>query len=203
MQLTSRDVEIMRFINDMGFCIMPQIAARFSMKVTPGYRLIRRLISAGYVRHRPSFHSQHGAYYLSAQGAKFTDLPAIDKVHLGCYEHQLTLTDVYLRLMQQHPDTSWISERTLKHDKFYEGVGKAGHVSDGILVFPDGKQVAIEVELSIKGKNRIERIFKSYVSQFSIREVWYYCPEGMILPLKTLAEKIPFIKINSLSEFLS
>ncbi|MEO8402925.1 MAG: hypothetical protein ABI597_14225, partial [Gammaproteobacteria bacterium] len=89
------------------------------------------------------------------------------------------------------------------HEKFYDGVGKLGHVSDGILILPDEKQIAIEVELSLKGKTRIERIFKQYSTQFSIKEVWYYCPENMVKSLSLLAQRMPFIKIHNIADFLA
>jgi len=202
MQITDRDIEIIRFINEFGFCEMPQIERRFSIKKPRSYRIIKRLIKAGLVNHKRVFYARYGIYYVTSKGADCTDLPAMDKISVGYYEHQMILTNVYIKLRQQYPDTYWISERRLKHEKFYEGVGKAGHVSDGILVFPDGKEVAVEVELSIKGKKRIERIFKSYAAQFSIKEVWYYCPHGMVNALSVLSAKIPFIKINNLAEFL-
>jgi hypothetical protein len=201
-QLTKRDIEIIHFINEFGFCEMPQIEKRFAIKKPLSYRLLRRLIRAELVNHRRIFHLNYGIYYLTANGAKCTDLPPIGTFSMGRYEHQCRVTDVYIRLRQQYPDTDWISERRLKHEKYYAGVGKSGHLSDGVLVFPDEKQVAIEVELSLKGKERIKRILKNYSTQFSIKEVWYYCLPGMVSSLSILAAKMPFVKVYNLREFL-
>lgn len=201
-QLTKRDMEIIRFINEFGFCEMPQIEKRFAIKKTMSYRLIRRLIRAELVSHRRVLHASYGIYYLTANGAKCTDLPPMGTLPMGRYEHQRLVTDVYIKLRQHYPDTDWISERRLKHEKYYEGVGKRGHVSDGILIFPDEKQVAIEVELSFKGKDRIKRILREYGTQFSIKEVWYYCPPGMVSALSALTTKLSFIKVFNLAEFL-
>lgn len=202
-RLTDRDIDILRFVNEFGFCEMSQIEKRFGMKSSYSYRVIRRLVKIGFMNHQRLFHMRNGIYFLTTKGAECTDLPPIKKISLGQFEHQRAVTDVYIKLREKIPEALWISERQLKHDKFYEGVGKTGHLSDGMLVFPDGKQIAIEVELSLKGKNRIERIFKGYGAQFSIKEAWYYCPEGLIKPLKKLAEKMPFIKIYNIAEFLA
>jgi hypothetical protein len=121
---------------------------------------------------------------------------------LGNYAHEVALIDVYLRLRAIYPEARFISERQLKRDKFFTGVGKSGHLSDGFLVFPDEKQIAVEVELSLKGKNRTEKILKGYGGDFSIKEVWYYCPEGIAASLRVIASKMPFVKIHSLREFL-
>ena len=175
MQLTKRDIEIIKFINEFGYCEMPQIIKRFGLKKTWMYELMQRLVEAGFVNHRRILHGQHGVYFVTSKGAKLTDLPPIERIPLGQYEHQNSNLNVYMKLRNQYPDAHWISERRLKHDKFFDGLGKVGHISDGILMFPDGKQIAIEVELSTKGKNRIEKILKGYGVQLAIKEVWYYC----------------------------
>jgi hypothetical protein len=95
-----------------------------------------------------------------------------------------------------------VSERQLKRDKFFDGVGKTGHVSDGFLVFPDGRQVSIEVELSLKGRNRFQSILNGYSSDFSIKEVWYYCPDSIVDSVRSMAGQYPFVKVYSLQEFL-
>ena len=203
MKITERDIEILEFINDFGFCGMPEIEKRFSIKRPLGYRLLRRLVREGYVSHKRLFYSGYGLYYLTGKGAHCTDLPPIERIAVGYYDHQVSLIHVYLGLRQRHPDATWTSERRLKHDKFYDGVGKHGHVADGILTLADGRKIAIEVELSVKGKNRVERILKNYGAQFSFSEVWYFCSPAVMKVLTPLVEKMSFIKIYSLSEFLS
>jgi Uma2 family endonuclease len=121
---------------------------------------------------------------------------------LANYHHDLAVLTLHLKLRTFYPDTAWISERKLKHDKYKLGVGQQGHLPDGILVFPDNKQIAIEVELSCKSKQRLEAILKTYTTQFSLQEVWYFCRQAMLPRLQEAAKKIPFVKIHSLSEFL-
>ena len=97
---------------------------------------------------------------------------------------------------------AWISERKLKHDKYKLGVGQHGHLPDGILILSEGKQIAIEVELSCKSKQRLESILKAYAAQFSLQEVWYFCRQMMLPRLQEAAKAMPFIKIHSLKAFL-
>ena len=140
---------------------------------------------------------------MSKKGAQHTNLPVVDRIILSNYQHTITLSDVYIKLQQIYPDAQLVSERQLVKEKFTDGVGKRGHLSDGMLIFPDEKQIAIEVELTMKSKSRIERIFKNYGAQFSVNEVWYYCHEKMIASLTALTEKMPFIKIHNLEAFLN
>lgn len=201
--LTERDVEIIRFINNFGFCEMGQIEKRFLLKKPRNYEIMRRLVRHGFINHKRIYFGRHGVYYASAKGAKYTNLPPIDRISQGQYDHQIFIIKVYLKLRQQYPDAHWISERQLKHDKFYDGVGKRGHVSDGILLSPDDKQIAIEVEMSVKGKNRMEKILKGYGAQFNIKEVWYFCLPNVASMLSVVAVKMPFIKIFDLEKFLA
>lgn len=131
-----------------------------------------------------------------------TSLPPLHRVPLANYQHDLSLLNLYLRLRDIYPDTTWLSERKLKHDKYKLGVGKHGHLPDGILVFSDGKQIAIEVELSCKGRQRLDAILKTYVTQFSLQEVWYFCRQTMLPRLQDAAKSMSFVKIHSLKEFL-
>jgi len=203
MKLTSRDKEILQFINAVGWCIAPQIGRRFSIKWWIVYRRMMQLKKAGLVEHLRMSIEYHGVFYLTHQGAKYTDLPPVDGISKGIYDHQRMLVDVVLTLRERYPDAAWISERHLVHEKFFNGIGKSGHVSDGLLIFPDEKRVAIEVELSVKGRRRIEGILKSYSGQLDIKEVWYFCSPSALSMLTSLSFKKSFIKIFPIKEFLS
>lgn len=70
------------------------------------------------------------------------------------------------------------------------------------MIFPDEGKIAIEVELSMKGKRRLENIFNAYGGQLTIDEAWYFCADHLIRPLMALAKNKSYIKIHSLKEFL-
>jgi predicted transcriptional regulator len=202
MQLTNRDKAILSFINESGFCVMPQIQREFHLRFPRSYQVIKRLMDSGYVVHDQIFKHQHGIYYLTKKGAENTSLPPLSNISLGGYKHQIIITDLRQQLYAKYPNTKWISERYLKQQKFYYGIGKAGHLADGILMFPDETKIAIEVELSMKGKRRIEKILSAYGGQLEIAEAWYFCAESVIRPLSSLAKNKSYIKIHSLKEFL-
>jgi len=202
-QLTRRDMAILDFINDFGFCEMRHLERRFGMKKPIGYRLMHRLIKAGLVMHERIYHFEAGIYLLTPEGAKCTDLPSVSHFAIGRFAHQKALIDTYLTLRERYPDMDWLSERQLKHEKFYDGIGKHGHLADGVLIFSDGRKIAIEVELNLKGKERLKKIFKQYAAQFGFNEVWYFCPKEMVEKLKVLAKNMPFIKIYHFEEGLA
>ena len=202
MNLSTRDLKILSFINECGFCVMPQIQKQFSLKFPRSYQVMQRLIKEGVVQHNQIFRYKHGIYYLTKKGATFSELPALSNIALGGYKHQLMITDIRQKLCDQYPDSKWVSERQLKQQKFHYGIGRLGHVADGILILADNKQVAIEIELSLKGKFRLDKIFRAYASQTTIREAWYFCADSIIPAFTKLAGKKPFIKIFAIKEFL-
>src|SRR3990167_8132278 len=195
MQLTERDVEILGFINDFGFCEVSHIGKRFGLKNLRSYKVMKRLICGGLVAHERVFHNRPGIYFVTREGAKHTPLPQIYKIPKDLYKHQIAIIDVYFKLIQLYPDAVWISERVLKRDKFTEGIGRAGHLADGKLILPDRKQVAIEVELTMKSRRRLEQIFRAYTLQIAVKEVWYFCAPDVYSSMKQAAAKKSFIKI--------
>lgn len=203
MLLTNRDMEIMRFINDFGFCEMPQIERRFGLNKPRSYKVVKRLINAGLVLHEYVLRNRHGIYRLTREGAECTDLPMLKYVSLGSYIHQLTVIDVHLKLMQRFPEADWVSERRLRRDKFLSGrFDRFGHVADGILLFSDGKRIAIEVELTMKGKDRLGKIIRGYVLDRSISGVWYYCASDIVDKIKKVTDWTKYISVYELDELI-
>lgn len=202
MKLTERDREILKFINAVGWCNASQLGRRFGMKWWIVYRVMKRLVNADLVLHEKMSFEFFGVYYLTYKGASYTDLPHIEKISKGGYDHQKALIDVILKLRDMHPEATWVSERHLKQQKFLYGVGRFGHVSDGVFIFPDEKKVSIEVELSRKSRRRLQGIINSYAGTLTYKEVWYFCEDEVMSKVAAVVGKKSFIKIFSLREFI-
>lgn len=202
MILTERDEEILRFVNELGYCDVAQLMVRFGLKKSWMYRLIERLVKEKLMQYSAVLNSRHRVYFLTNKGARYTDLPAIDRITVGQYRPHVALVYVYLKLRKQYPEAQWISERRLLQKKFCNGLGKKGHVSDGVLVLSDEKKIAVEVEISVKAKHKIDKILREYCTQLAVKEVWYFCLQQAMASLTVLAAKMPFIKIISLEAFL-
>lgn len=203
MHLISRDVEILRFVNEFGYCDIFQLMKRFSYRKTWMYDLVQRLVSNGLLKLETILNSRNYAYCVTTKGARYTELPAIDHVMIGQCLHHDYLIDVFIETRQRYPEATWLCERKLRQEKFCNGIGVKGHISDGMLIFPDGREIAIEVEISVKGKKRIEKIMRWYCTQVSIREVWYFCTPSVISALNKISHKKSFIKIINLEEYFN
>jgi hypothetical protein len=200
--IVNREIEVLRFINEFGFCELFHVMQRFDLKKTRVYEILNGLVLAGLVKHQSVLNSRHRIYFLTSRGCKYTDLPPIGHIKAGQYQHNIVIINTYLRLREVYPNAVWISERCLKHEKFYDGLGKTGHISDGILLFSDDSRIAVEIELSTKGKSRIEKILKYYCTQLQIKEVWYFCSSPVMSAMREFSKKMPFVKLYNLDEFL-
>ncbi len=202
-KITERDIHILHFVNQFGFCEPPHLIKKFPSTKRRLYKIMARLMEGGLVRHERIFYNRPGIYRLTKKGAGYTDLPAIKTIPLSYYHHEITLIDLCLTLKARYPTATLITERQLKHEKFMGGLGVKGHVADGLLLFEDGKKIAIELELSLKGQLRVEKIFRAYSTQFDIEEVWYFCTREVKTALTDLVVKKPFIKLFLAEEWLN
>lgn len=199
MKLTQRDIEILKFINEFGFCEIKHIEKKFDLKKPRSYQVMNRLTNENLVFHKRIFHGRNGIFYLSRKGAVYTDLPAIVNIPIAIYEHQLAIIEIHFKLLEQYPEAEWFSERRLNREKSANGIGQRGHISDGLLILPDNKKFAIEVELTMKGKLRLQGILRAYGGSLKVEEAWYFCSPSVLPKMREIAGQKSFIKIFSLS----
>lgn len=201
--LSENMIEILRLLNEFGFCDIRHIVKRFDISKTVAYESIQILIKYGLVMNARVIQNNPRAYYLTSKGIDLLklDLPLVRRIPLNVFQHQLTVIDVYIKLRAIHPEAIWISERRLIRDKHISEFKNNDHLPDGALIFPQGYKCAIEVEKSLKARNRLEEILIGYGLQKTYREVWYFCSSGIITTVHEIANNMPYIKIYNLSEF--
>jgi hypothetical protein len=99
---------------------------------------------------------------------------------IGLLAHVAAVNDVRLHVQGRAPATEWIPERVLARDR------RAGeHLPDGVAI-TDGKRVAIEVELTVKSRQRVTAILDELAGRFDA--TLYFCAPGPHRQLTELAE---------------
>lgn len=117
-------------------------------------------------------------------------------------QHCKLVVDLSIKLTQKY-QCNFMSEREWRYEMDFLGIGRCGHLCDGVLLKED-KKIAIEVELPTKGKRRLSGIIKDYVKNFNFDEVWYFCGSAAVMKLiQTQAKPHEFIKVFSLQETLN
>jgi len=175
---------------------------RFNLGRSNAYAQMKMLARFGIIKHVMVLPDLPGVYFLTAKAVRLidTDLPLITYVPINHYSHYIEVLRVYLTVRESHPDSTWITERRLIRQKYDDMAGSKDHLPDGILILPDEKRIAIEVELSLKGRDRLLNILTDYVVDKAIHEVWYFCSPKVLLVLReTAAVVIPDRYINQIA----
>jgi hypothetical protein len=172
-RLTERDLQMIRWINGHRVATAEQVANKFGLSTPTAKRRLYGLKSLDCLVYEKVFQDKPGVFRAAARGiaAAGDSLPAA-RIVLGSYEHDLQLVDLAVTL-EHRTGAQWQTDRQIRHEKGLKGVGTPGHSPDGVLVFPGGARIAVELELSPKGAGKIEKIFMEYAgSQY--QEVWYF-----------------------------
>lgn len=173
--VTVRDRELMLWMNRIGFVTLEMIASKLNVALITAYKRMRKLISLGFLNYQRFYFGMPGVYTVSNIGAEFCGsfLPAMRGISKATYDHDLRVTELLLSLSKKH-NAEFTTERELRYQKTQDGIGQLGHIHDA-EIFIDEKKIAIEVELSTKGRRRLQTIMNEYMKNFNVHEVWYFC----------------------------
>jgi hypothetical protein len=191
--LTDRDLELLRFIAAHRFVLAAQARAWLGSDRAVAYRRLSGLVGVGLLSYERIFHAQPGCYQVTNGGLAVidSDLPR-PSIDLRCYRHDVDV--VWLALAALHGSFGSfdraLSEREMRsHDQQpdrrderfaiplgdYAASGRPrSHYPDVLLVAGDGRRVALELELSMKGRRRLESIFIGYGGERRITRVVYF-----------------------------
>jgi len=203
MWITERDLELMRWINEFGFVTINHICRWLQVGKPAAYARVRKLIQRGLLLHQRIFQNQPGIYRVSHMGVKVCHSPigALNHVSIATLRHNLKVVEISLCLVNRWKG-KFVTERQQKQEAGLWRKGGRGHQNDGTLILPD-KRIAIEVELSMKGKVRLEKIFEHHYKNTAVDETWYFCGNMIIeRKIKALSEKVNFIQVYLLDQFL-
>ena len=201
--ITRRDVDMLNWINGFGFVNIDQITTRYKISRETAYARLRKLVAHNYLLHERLLQNKPGHYRVTKEGAEFNPLglKPVRYVSLGKYQHTKLIVDLSLKLAEKY-QVPFIPERELRLDIEWDGVGSRRHLSDGVLEFED-KRIAIEVELTTKGRRRLRKIISSYLANFSFNEVWYFCGNKEVMNLvESKANGSKFVKTFLLRDWI-
>ena len=191
--LTNADLELLQFVAEHRFVLTDQAAALGGVQPHTAYRRLNRLEGAGYVRRDRVFSGQSRMHLITRKGlgAVGSSLPT-PRLDLHSYEHDVGLAWLWLAARRGTFGalSEILAERTLRsRDGAREtdvteplglrlgGTGPGGrerlHYPDLLLRTADGRRVALELELSPKGRTKLETILAGYGADPRIDGVVY------------------------------
>lgn len=179
---------MVRWIGRARFAQAEQVAARFGMDERNTYRRLRGLVALGLLEHRRVFHARPGVYlatgaWLATAGVRLP--PA--RIDIRTYRHDRVATAVSIDLEREFGPAALVTERELRArdaaapDRPRYAVRIGAQVTRRGLHFPDlavevgtDGPLAIEVELAVKGRSRLDSIVGAYVRGRHIAAVRYF-----------------------------
>jgi len=186
---TPEDQKMLRWLGEQGgaqFVQMQRLGARCSAAperlVNPALLSIQRMrkkkdkwLKAGFIAYKTYLANEKGWLWLTRLGMEFVGLgdvryyePRLESLH-----HLYYVNQARLYIEQQRPEDIWKSERLLRFEQPAFSVGKkAPHIPDALLQKPNGETIAIEVELTLKKRERILAIVKELTHAY--HRIWYF-----------------------------
>ncbi len=176
MRIQERDKEIIRRIYEQQFLFHEHVERYFFRNASSQLARIRiaELAKVGLLRketvtvlgNRRIIRLTPDGLELARQLHHF-DIPQLRRLDLKTVEHDAIVTSVALRLHELW-DGLWVPERALKKEDYTQ-------IPDGVFVFQNSNKVALEIENSLKGRNRfLENLDK-----------WRFTPMRLVLFVTT------------------
>jgi hypothetical protein len=191
-RITDRDIDVLAFIAEHPIVWADHVRAMLGVSATVAYRRLHALTGLGMLSKHRLFDGEPSCYRITEQGLAVIDSalkPA--RIDVRTHAHSLGLAWVWLAAQRGAfgPMRDIVSERRMRSEDATEpgrdelfavrlgGVGPRGqprlHYPDLLLVDNDGRRVAVELELSSKGRRRVEGILAGYGADPRIEAVLY------------------------------
>lgn len=197
MQITERDIEILRWINRMRFATAKQVGIRFGIGIWYTYKRLRKLDVEGYLVHVRPLRDAPGVWLCTEAGARMsgTGLWAPPrKINIATFRHDLGVIDLSIELEKRGV---WLSERELRRGGDYRK-----KVPDGVLLM-EGRRIACELELTRKSVRSMDRNLAIYKRNIEYDEVWYFVYGAAVEnAIHKATQGIDFIRVIKLEEVL-
>lgn len=190
MNITPRDINILKMIATYGMLTTKQINSVCfnSIATTTVLRRLRMLEDEKLIQRLRGLESQDILWLIQPKGAEaaFVEMP---KRHWSknLLEHDHKLISLRLNLEASRLAHSWIPEHLIRANIFRKNdfrTAKEKLIPDGLMgTEAHGKRIsiAIELELTLKNKDKLRKTLSRYKRQEGIAGVWYIAPTTSLL----------------------
>lgn len=190
MNITNRDIEIFKLIANYGMLSTKQINSICfnSIATTTVLRRLRMLEDKKLIHRLLGLESHDVLWILLPKGAEEAGV-AIPKRHWSknLLEHDYKLISLRLGLENSGIAHSWIPEHLIQANIFRKNdfrTAKEKLIPDGLMGTEANSKrlsVAIELELTLKNKDKLQKTLSRYKRQDGIVGVWYIAPTTSLL----------------------
>lgn len=200
MIIQTRDIDILKFINKFGYVNSVHIQKNFDLSQQRASQILIRFLKNNYLVKEQILAKEPTIYYLTSKGAELIKANKIKPISLQNLKHNLLVTDVYIDLKKKSPGLEILSDREQRAGKFGKMANRA--VPD-LLILTDEqagkKNIAIEIELSRKNKQRLDKILAKHSREYL--ETHYYCNSSTFEYLEREAKLKSNVKVYNYFEY--
>ncbi len=190
MVITDRDLDLFRKLSDYGILSTKLVGNLVfnSIATTTVLRRLRCLEERFYLKRILGPESQETLWMLTEKAADLAEV-FMPKRHWSksMLEHDFKLLNLRLAMEGCGISHSWMPEHEIRSSVFRKngirGI-KDKLIPDGLMgVEVDGKSlsVAVELELTLKNKDKLKQIVRKYQDTGGLYAVWYIAPTASIL----------------------
>jgi hypothetical protein len=189
-QVSERDVELLKLIGEQYAITLDQLARLIGRTYRTARGLRDRWCNAGWTDSAKLAVELPPFVWLTGRGSRLVESPFRTwDAGSGLATHIEAVTKVRLLLEHELRLGTWECERAIAQ-RWPSRSEARHHLPDGILTNNDQTQIAIEVELTLKSRTRLQAIINE-LSQ-THQQVWYFTPERLLPTLSTLAGAAPY-----------
>jgi hypothetical protein len=191
-RITDRDLDVLAFLAEHRLVMADHVRSLLGVSASVARRRLHALSELGLVSQRRLFHGQPSSYQITRHGlgAIHSALPP-PRLDWRSYAHDAGVAWIWLAAQRGAFGElrEVVSERRMRsHDASARrrdevlgvrlgGTGPAGgprvHHPDLLLIDRQGRRIAVELELSSKGRDRRDRILRGYAADPRIDAVLY------------------------------
>ena len=217
-QLTDQDLELLEFLAEHRLALPDHAAALLGRAVDTARMRLTRLVKMGYVREERVFHGHPPMHLITRTGLRAVGRTLKPpKLDVREYQHDVGVAWLWIAARRGTfgPVREVIAERRMRSQDGARdgdgssapllgvrlgGVGPRGrervHYPDLLLTTAGGRRIALELELSPKGRTRLEAILAGYAADPRIGGVVYLVEDAAVA--RTVRDAARRVGVSSL-----
>jgi hypothetical protein len=215
--LTERDMTIAEWIGRQGAVRAEHVMTRFSIGRTATYRRLHELVEFGLVRRHRLLYNGGGLLTATAEGLRCAGLDRLApaRISLALVPHMIASAALAAELEPRLDDQTLLSDREHRAAENAAGEPIASaivrrqsdgceglHRPDFAVIAQDGRHItAVEVELTLKNRTRLERILRGYLRNQNVSVVRYHAAEPVADAVRRAARAVgadPILELAAL-----
>jgi hypothetical protein len=192
-RLSERDLWLLALVGEQYAISLAQLAQLMRRSYGSACTLRDRWSNTGWVESRSLTTTGPAMLWLTREGVRVAQSPFRPwRPNPSLATHLEAVTSVRLLLERQLSLGEWHCERELAQGKT-PGSQRRPHLPDGLLD-TGSAQIAIEVELTSKGRSRLSEIFADVSQRYG--QVWYFATPKLVPTLGELADAAPWQNVT-------